>query len=170
MRTTPETLTSLILSLLLIATGLCFGAVTLRFFYKNFKVWQAAQKSKAWPATPGYITKAELFWVRGGRSAHPKPVIEYTYPINGVPYTGNRIAFEYAHVYSREEVEAILQRFPVGSQPLVYYDPDELQDSTLEPKHRGLTLGLFVNLILLFSPTTFCLCVGILGLVETLNK
>ncbi len=165
-----EFLFPLLLSLGLIALGLIFGAMALNLFYKNIQDWTRARQSKTWPSTPGHITKAELVWVRGGRSAHPKPVITYTYSVDGVPYTGDRIAFEYAHVHARDEVEAILQRFPTGSSPPVYYDPARPQDSALEPRTRGLATGLLINLILLFSPTAFCLCVGVVGLVQTMGK
>ena len=115
-----------------------------------------------WPSTPGHIEKADIIWV-GARSFSPRPVITYTYRVDGVPYTGNRIAFEFAHVYSRDEANAILRSFPAGSQPLVYYASAHPQESTLEPQTRGFAMGLLVSLILLFSPTAFCLCVGIIG-------
>ena len=122
-----------------------------------------------WPSTPGHIEKADIIWV-GARSFSPKPVITYTYRVDGVPYTGNRIAFEFAHVYSRDEANAILRSFPAGSQPLVYYASAHPQESTLEPQTRGFAMGMLVSLILLFSPATFCLCVGVVGLVETVGK
>ena len=156
---------SLLLSLLLIVIGLFFGGLTFYFFYKNFQNWQAARQSQFWPTVPGTIEKAEIIWV-GVRSKSPKPVITYTYHVNGVSYTGSRIAFEFAHVYTREETDALLRRYPAGAEIPIYYDPARPAESTLETQSRGLGTGLLVTLVLLFSPTAFCLCVGIVGLME----
>ena len=115
------------------------------------------------------MVTARIVWV-GVRRNIPKPIVEYDYRVNGVQYHGSRIAFAFGNVYSRDEAEELVQRFAAGSQAAVYYDPDRPHESTLEQKHHGLGSGLLVNAVLLFSPTAFCLCVGLFGLAEALKK
>lgn len=158
-----DTLMALLVSLSLMLIGLGFGWVAVYSLYKHFQVWQNARHSQTWVPCPGRVLNAQIVW-QGVRSAHPKPTVEYSYRVNDSEYRGQRIAFAYAPTYSRDEAEALIERFAKGSSVTVYYDPAQPQESTLEQKAFGLGSGLIVNAILLLSPTAFCWCIGLIGL------
>ena len=160
-----DTLMALLVSLSLILIGLGFGWVAVYSLYKHFQVWQDARHSKTWLACPGRILNAQIVW-QGVRNAHPQPVVEYSYRVHDNEYRGKRIAFAYAPTYSRDEAEALIERLAKGSAVTVYYDPAHPQESTLEQKPHGLGSGLIVNASLLFSPTAFCWCIGLIGLMD----
>lgn len=164
-----DILMGLLVSLSLMFIGLGFGCVATYSFYKHFQVWQNARRSKTWPDCPGRVSSAQIVW-QGVRNAHPQPTIEYNYQVNDSEYQGKRIAFTYAPAYTREEVEALIERYAKGSTVTVYYDPAQPQESTLEQKPHGLGSGLIVNAVLLFSPTAFCWCIGLIGLADVWQK
>lgn len=164
-----DTLFGLGLSLSLIAISLICGATAIYMAYKNIQAWRMATQSQSWSVAPGRVVKADLVW-KGARTRHLQPQIQYTYEVNGMTYTGRRITFEFGHAYSRPAAEKFIQRYPVNQSASVYYDPAQPHESSLEQTHAGVVSGLLVSFILLLSPTSFCLWVGLIGLADTLNK
>jgi hypothetical protein len=147
---------ALVLSLGLIAIGLIFSALALAVVVKSLQAWRDAARSKNWPATQGQVTGATIVW-SGVRRKFPRPQVQYNYQVNGVVYTGNRVAFEFGHLYTREAVEKIIQRYPVNAPANVYYDPNRPGDSTLEQTHHGVADGWLVGVVLLLSPAALCM-------------
>jgi hypothetical protein len=99
------------------------------FPFAVWKAWQNVQLAKAstdWPTTTGKITAAETAKVMFRR----QPRVTYSYSVNGAPYTSQRISF--AGGYPPKETDAILSRYPVGSDVPVAYTPDNPKEATLE--------------------------------------
>ncbi len=150
----------------LVGAGLAFGVLAAGIALRLARAYRSSIRSRVWSTTQGRITRSETVWV-GGRTRSPRPDISYTYEVGAQTFVGQRIAFEYGHVYSRESVEQLLKEFPVGATPQVYYDPDRPQESTLRQSHVGLMSGLVVGALLLL-PMALCLAAGAIGLADTL--
>ncbi|MEY2499556.1 MAG: hypothetical protein QOD12_3112 [Verrucomicrobiota bacterium] len=99
------------------------------FPFAVWKAWQNVQMAKAstaWPTTTGKITASEVAKVMFRR----QPRITYSYAVNGKPFSSQRISF--AGGYRPKETDAILSRYPVGSDVTVSYAPDRPAEATLE--------------------------------------
>jgi hypothetical protein len=94
--------------------------------YKAWKNVQMAKASTSWPTTPGTITAAAAAKVMFRR----QPRVGYTYTVNGVPFTSQRISF--AGGYKPREVDPILARYPLGRQVTVAHDPQNPAEAALE--------------------------------------
>ncbi len=59
-----------------------------------------------------------------------EPHVEYEYSVENKQYRGKRISL--AEIISGSEIEAVLERYPVGAVVTVYYDPNNPNNSLLE--------------------------------------
>ena len=116
------------------------------FPFALWKAWKNIQMAKAstgWPVTTGKITAAETAKVMFRR----QPRVTYSYSVNGAAYTSQRISF--AGGYRPKETDAILSRYPVGSDVAVSHAPDNPAEATLETGvNKEVTAQLRVLLIL----------------------
>jgi hypothetical protein len=94
--------------------------------YKAWKNVQLAKLSTSWPTTPGHVTAAETVKVTFRR----QPRVTYSYSVNGNSYVSQRISF--AGGYRPKDTDAILARYPVGSEVPVSYAPENPAEATLE--------------------------------------
>lgn len=95
-------------------------------FWKAWKNIQMAKASAGWPTVTGTVTASE----RVKRMFRKQPRVTYSYSVNGVPFTSDRISF--AAGYPPKETDAILSRYPVGGQVVVAHAPDNPSQATLE--------------------------------------
>lgn len=165
---TLDQLFAVLMALALLAFGLFLGVQAFTMLREQFRAWRGAQRSKTWPAIGGSIEESKLTW-QGVRSPRARPVVTYRYQVGGESYLGTRIEFSFARIYFTPEAQAVLERYPVGSEVTVYYDPADPAESTLEQRHSSVISGMMVALVLLF-PTTLCLSAGLIGLAQTLGN
>src|SRR5437773_12308343 len=91
-------------------------------------------RSDAWSTVAGTVLESELVRVpgRGRVSASYKAHVLYGYEVGRQRYTGDRISFGRLAVGSgRDDAEALLQRYRLGSVVPVHYDPARPHDSAL---------------------------------------
>ena len=139
----------------IIAGILLLGGATLILAWWNSR--QRAKGARAWPTTQGMILKSDLIthviWINGIRTTTYKPVVEYRYTVMGRPFTGTRVAFG-SYSYDIKKGEGFVEKFAVGTQVTVYYNPEKLEESVLEPAYAGsaafLTAGILFILFGLF--------------------
>jgi hypothetical protein len=162
-----------VMPLLLIAAMIAFGGFTgwmaVDTLIKHVKLWRSASRSKTWPGTEGRIVQAILV-PGGGPRRSPRPGVTYTYRVNDIEYTGDRINFDDLRNYFHTEVEEVLKRYQPNSPVPVYYDPDQPAASTLEQTARGLDMGLLIIPIALLGVSALCLCASVFGLMDLLQK
>ena len=163
------TLVDLGFSLTLIAVGVVFGVLALNMLITSMRMWLLAQASRKWPAAEGKVIDAQIR-IAGVRSPSSRPVVRYSYAVEGAGHVGSRINFEGAQTYTREEAEQIIARYPAGSAVLVYYDPTRPLESTLERRHVGVAAGIFLGLLVLVTPSALCLIPGLTFFIETFTK
>ena len=98
--------------------------------------------SKSWSSTNGTIvsSKVKTITTRStSTSTTPRkkrtryfPEIHYKYQVDGKEYSGDRLAFGFSN-RPKEESKNIVERYPAGAHVPVYYDPDNPEESVLEP-------------------------------------
>lgn len=99
-----------------------------------------AQRTALWPSTRGRIVRSGMRAARGAGTDAPRvgnlPSIEYVYDVGGVEYRGHRIrAGDIAP--DSAEATAAPDRYRVGREGPVYYNPADPKDAVLE---QGLPL------------------------------
>lgn len=162
-----DILMSLIMGLLMIGFGLFCGVMAAQLIYHHAINWQAAIRSKSWQTIEGQVTTAAV--EHTGRFRWT-PKITYAYRVNGVEYTGSRVAFDYFDAYSLQEANEVVDRYQVKASAKIFYDPGQPQESTLQQIHRGAGGGLFILPMFLFLPTAMCICAGLFGLADIWKK
>ncbi|MBV9882837.1 MAG: DUF3592 domain-containing protein [Sphingomonadaceae bacterium] len=106
----------------------------------------SAQRAAAerWLSAPGKIVAADAV-LRGGtqtynRYSYYSPAVRYTYVVNGREREGNRLRFGMPSAKTRGGIEKMLKPYPVGATVQVRYNPDNPDDSVLEPGKVGANL------------------------------
>jgi len=110
-----------------------------------FGVWSAvasgiylkAQRSAAWPQTTAKVTEWELQTRIGSRNQKTYYYhCRYTFRVNGAEYTGEAIKisrFGNKVGHPSERSTMLSERYRVGAECDVWYNPDDPADAVLEP-------------------------------------
>jgi len=144
--------------ILIVAVLILIGAI---FMYRALKLRVISKTAKQWPTVKGSVTSCEIE-EDNLRSSTGSIVnvyyikISYDYLVNGIPYTGNRITFGSPH-FDYQSASLIKERFAAGTDPDVYYDPNNAAESVLVPYSKHAMRSLV--------PGIFFLAVGIVSLV-----
>jgi hypothetical protein len=110
------------------------------------KLWEV-RKAARWPSTAGKVITndvqshknkpGDIGYNFGDTEVSNEPLVEYEYQVGNRTYRGRRITI--GEKTSGYELEAILERYPVGTSVTVYYDPADPQTAVLE---RDLPWGV----------------------------
>src|SRR5690349_1018849 len=106
---------------------------TIYTFYRLFQVlqlWQKVRQSQAWPSAGGTVLKSRVsrstIFMKGRNVTRYTPLVDYEYSVNGKQYKGKEIMFGWAPAYSSEgRALAYVDRYPVGSQVTLFYNPSK---------------------------------------------
>ncbi len=118
-----------------------------------------ASKCRGWNSVKGRIIHSFLADAVGLSEKKTKdvltPYIVYEYAVDGRIYFSNSIAFldfgrffNFGDTYyagSEDEVRRLLNKYPVDSSVLVYYDPESIDKSVID---TGLKMPVFIIFIL----------------------
>jgi hypothetical protein len=113
--------------------------------YLGFETLYGGWASNAWPSVPGVVTSAEIEVQRGSGSSsggaatdsyHGRVV--YAYEVAGDSLTARRVNFGEYGTGESEHAEAIISRYPEGTEVVVHYDPGNPRDAVLEPGLHGI--------------------------------
>jgi len=135
------------------------------FLYRRHK--KKAKASMSWRETKGTVIKSEVaveesVFGSDDDQGQSQPMysaeITYTYLINDVLYTSDRISFAGKSSYSKpEKVEMFIAKYPDGSGVSVFYNPNEPKEAVLERSAEG-------SVVLLVAGIVF-IVVGLISLV-----
>jgi hypothetical protein len=102
---------------------------------------EAAQR---WLDAPGNMVAASAERRVGGsssaRNSYYAPLVRYTYVVNGREREGSRFRFGLTTARTRGGAEKMLAPYPVGAAIKVRYDPENPDQSVLEPGKAGSNL------------------------------
>ena len=148
-----------------ITLGILFmiiGGVT--FFLWGLPPLKYANESKNWPSVPGKIIQSDIdTWRKDGKS-HYRANVVYTYMVDSKTLTSSKVTVgDPPSTSNMLAAKAVQEEYPVGSEVLVYYDPEVPASSALKPGIRG-------NDILLAGVTGLFLVIGILVLFGELRS
>jgi hypothetical protein len=110
-----------------------------------------ARETAHWPMAKATITRSETLFQPGN---DPKALIEYTYPVGERSYQSNRLRTRGNTENSRIEVTALVEKYPVGSAVMAFYNPADPAEAFLE---SGLGAGEYIMII---SPLVFAAAAG----------
>jgi hypothetical protein len=88
--------------------------------------------------------------------------IKYQYQVNGQVYESNRVGFGFKGSGKKETVDAIIERYPVGKEVVVYSDKTSPDFSVLEPDRNSR----FDFILVLFMYLT-CVVIVVFILVKS---
>jgi hypothetical protein len=91
-----------------------------------------SEQSRHWPHTTGRVTRSEVE-VTHSKTTSFWPQVGYKYRVGGQIYRNSIIQFGQNGSARLEDAEATVSRYPVATQPQVYYKPTAPQVSCLEP-------------------------------------
>lgn len=138
----------LLLGKALVGVALVAGAPFLvKPAFKNFN---QARASASWPQTEAEITHSEITQERRGKKTSWKPLVSFSYTVDGKPYTSSKIAFRGFGTPIYSHAEEMVIKYPVGSKHQAYYSPEDHSIAVLETGSNWLvTLALFVPVLFL---------------------
>ena len=116
-------------------------------------------KAESWPSSNGTITRSRArqhFNFHMGRNGTPywEPEICGSYVDSGEAFCVRRVTLG-LHVgdHTRPSVDKMVARYPVGREVQVYYSPEDVNDTTLEPQSSWhelfIALGLAIGFVTL---------------------
>lgn len=125
------------------------GAVILALIYAAIPIgivvvmvlkYREVRRARAWPTTAGTVVTSTVAsrvlspddpnYNPGDTNVTNEPRVEYEYTVAGKTYRGRRI--DLGEKTSSYELEAILDRYPVGTAVTVYYDPADPNTAVLD--------------------------------------
>ena len=121
------------------------------FGLAHAQVKHKAKVAAAWPSVSGQAVATEIVVDDSSSLGNDgttwyKPVVNYAYTVEGVPYQGTRIRFGNRNYASQKKAEAALAPYRIGSAVAVKYNPDDPHDAVLEtgkPNAIYFMLALF---------------------------
>ena len=119
------------------------GVFHLAFVRPGTRVWQA----RAWEKTPCAIVVSRLVSFAGRNSTTHRVEILYSYQVAGRDYKSSRYGFVEGSSGDMAAQNAIVERYPAGSEAYCYVNPREPTESVIERRFtRELWFG-FIPLI-----------------------
>jgi hypothetical protein len=104
------------------------------FLYRQWKRTKAVEtQSQSWPSTAGLVVKSRVE-VSGGDTASVSPKVVYEYVVGGQTYQNDNIrpGDDFMTLGMKGTAYDVVDRYPVGSAVIVYYNPANPAKSTLE--------------------------------------
>ena len=107
------------------AVALYFGVVSL----------QRAKESVSWPTVQGVIEESRVERDRSDarKDATYLQKICYSFEVEGAKHSGTRVAYGDYSSSDLSHAQGIVDRYPVGKQVSVYYQPGKPDECLLEP-------------------------------------
>jgi len=97
-----------------------------------------AWSSRDWPTTPGVILTSEIAATSDSDGTAYKPLITYTYTVDGVEHRGDTLAVGMKYLFAGlAYAQRHVKKYPAGTAVPVAYDPCDPRRAVLEP---GLSL------------------------------
>lgn len=90
--------------------------------------------AEAWAQTAGTVLSTAIQIRRVGQNRSEIPVVIYAYQVDGRPYQSYRVRAgdETGRIRVIRDASSTLDRYPVGSNVTVYYDPADPANAALE--------------------------------------
>jgi hypothetical protein len=164
-----EILFSTLFSLLVLGFGAFFVYQGLKIIAAEIQTWRKAIASREWLSNVGQIISSELHTSYGRRATY-SPRAKYSYTVAGQNYTGESIVFAWREVFDREAAEKVVQSYRPGQTVMVFYDPQQPHESTLDRKFPWPLFEIFCGVLVAVCPGVTCSSMGLSFLAEALRQ
>lgn len=140
---------------------IAIGAFAVLFFVLNliflliiFFMRKKVSAVGAWSTTMGKIVSSELERRKSADNVGSTlyPVIEYSYKVNNKTYQSN-VIMAGGYDVGGSGAPKVIEKYPAGSQVIVYYNPQNPQEAVLEKK-SPVIMWMWIGLAVL----DFMLC------------
>ena len=140
------------------------------FFIGGFMAYQhftkplakEAEASKKWPTVEGIVTQSELNkYCDNEDNDMYSANVRYKYSVGGKEYSDGNIQTLDGSTNVKSSVKKTVQKYAVGTQVIVYYDPEFPNTAVLEPGTSFL-FGILLKLPLIFCAVAVLMVVGLL--------
>ena len=110
-----------------------FGGIGWFLNKKSKEAKALREAARNWSSTTGKVVTSRVE-VSGGDHTTVSPHIVFQYTVYGREYTGSQIKAGDAHwaSYTSRDAYDTVDKYPVGAEVSVYYDPEDPQQSALE--------------------------------------
>lgn len=110
-----------------------FGGIGWFLNKKSKEAKALREAAKNWAFTTGKIVTSRVE-VSGGDHTTVSPHVVFQYSVYGREYSGSQIKAGDVHIssYSSRTAYDTVDKYPVGSEVTVYYDPENPEQSALE--------------------------------------
>lgn len=127
-----------VLGPILFTVGVALIVAAVFIFVETIERISMAKESRGWPSVPGLITASEItsntsigaYGSATTTSYHTK--VSYGYRVQGHDYESGRVTFGSVGS-SYERAKEVANRYPLGMDVAVFYDPANPAQSVLEP-------------------------------------
>jgi len=142
-------------SWLFVVFGFPFFAVGIYFFFTTAHAVYDVIRMASWPQTQGTLTSANLRSSTSDNTTTYQAVAQYRYRVDGVEYTGSRVAIhgggdnigEFQQRWGSQ-----LERMYLNQEPVpVYYQPGDPADAVLNREMRWEMIGFKLVFIIAFG-------------------
>lgn len=140
------------------------GGLLIFLYRRNRK---KASESLSWSETTGTVVKSSIrvedsVFSSDDNQGESQPMysadINYTYQVGSMLHTSDRLSFSGKSSYSkREKAEEFTSRYPEGSRPPVFYNPNKPHEAVLDRSAKG-------SCIFFWAGTAF-LSIGVIALI-----
>jgi uncharacterized protein DUF3592 len=121
--------------------GLIFAAVGIGVCGFGYVTLTKAKASADWPSIQGAVTSSDVETRREttgtGSEARTKikyaPIVHYSYEVDGREHAASRISYGGFTSSSSRSARRVVNRYPVGAEVAIYYDPGDPGTAVLEP-------------------------------------
>jgi hypothetical protein len=113
---------------------LIIGGIFWFIFNQRKKARAEKQASQTWPSTPGKIVTSRVELSSGRDMATVYAKIVYEYQLRGRTYQCDQVhsGDEFFAQATREQTYGLVDKYPVGREVTVYYNPDNPAEAALE--------------------------------------
>lgn len=111
------------------------GGIGYYLYKRNQQSMAQRQDAQNWASTIGTILMSSVQSRRSGTGGYSTvPVIVYQFEVNGKTYQSQnvRVGDKYLKVNVSWQAQETVDKYPIGKQVTVYYDPNNPQECALE--------------------------------------
>jgi Protein of unknown function (DUF3592) len=132
--------------LLILLFTLPLGAGAIAVAAQAWRGQRRANAARAWPHTSGRVdwsgvqkmavrTRSRVTVTRYRRATRYAPCVIYSYTVDGVSYQAEQLHMGQTVVSSdTRAAERVVARYPAGGDVMIYYNPADPADATLDPR------------------------------------
>jgi hypothetical protein len=113
---------------------LVLGGLGFFLYKRNQQSTAARQSAQSWLSTTGMVLMSSVQSRRSGNSTSTFPVVVYQYEVNGKTYQSQTVKAgeQFMNVRILGQAQETADRYPVGANVTVYYNPANPAESALE--------------------------------------